>query len=44
MSKFKVGLGQINTQDNIQENLDKMESMTKEMTEKGVKMVVFPEY
>lgn len=44
MSKFKVGLGQINTQDNIQENLDKMEKMTKEMTEKGAELVVFPEY
>lgn len=44
MNKFKVGVGQINSQDDIKINLEKIEEQTASMAAQGVRLVVFPEY
>ncbi len=43
-NEFTVGLGQMNSRDNIAENLKTIEKMTEEMAAQGANLVIFPEY
>lgn len=44
MSILKVSLGQLNTQDNLEENLNTIKNMVKEASENGSQLISFPEY
>lgn len=43
MKKLRIGLGQINSKDDVNENLIVIEKIIEECAEKGAKLVVFPE-
>lgn len=43
MDKLRIGLGQINTQDNIKESFKEIERITGECVSMGAQLVVFPE-
>ncbi|RKX83472.1 MAG: carbon-nitrogen hydrolase family protein [Spirochaetes bacterium] len=43
MKKFRIGLGQLNTKDNIENSFKKIEKQMEECTSKGAQLVIFPE-
>ena len=43
MDKLRIGLGQLNTRDNIENSFEEIESLTAECSSRGAQLVVFPE-
>ena len=43
MKKVRIGLGQLNTRDNIENSFKQIEEQTAECSQKGAQLVVFPE-
>lgn len=44
MNKFLIGVAQLNSQDNVDENLATIENMVKEASLKGCRAIAFPEF
>lgn len=43
MGKLKIGIGQLNTQDDLKKNLESIEKVVAECSDQGAKLVAFPE-
>ncbi|MCK5154192.1 MAG: carbon-nitrogen hydrolase family protein [Spirochaetales bacterium] len=43
MKNIRIGLGQLNTKDNIEKSFEQIEQQTAECSEKGAQLIVFPE-
>ena len=43
MKKLRIGLGQLNTKDNVEDSFKQIEQQIAECSEKGAKIVIFPE-
>jgi len=43
MNKLRIGLGQLNTRDNIENSFEQIELITEECSARGAQIVVFPE-
>lgn len=43
MNKLRIGLGQLNTKDNIENSFKKIEDLTAECSSMGAQLVIFPE-
>jgi len=43
MKKLRIGLGQLNTKDNIENSFREIETQTAECSSKGAQLVIFPE-
>ncbi len=43
MNKLRIGLGQLNTKDNIENSFEEIESLTAECSSMGAQLVIFPE-
>ena len=43
MNKLRIGLGQLNTKDNIKNSFEEIEDLTAECSSRGVQLVIFPE-
>lgn len=43
MKKLRIGLGQLNTKDNIENSFKEIENQTAECSKKGAQLIIFPE-